>query len=592
MHLPVPGQELEKRDIKEFWQKLISPWCRTFPKSLGCPTPETPTPEPEPTPTTPAPTDPPLQAPVVPVPAPVPTTPAPDTEKPPVNNTPVTNPVKTPVDNSPVEDPPKDNAPGNPGGGGSGSGNGPGSGPGSGSGNGSGNGAGSGSGSGSGSPSGPSPGVGQGPGSGSGSSPSQGSSPGTGSESGTPSSGSGSASPTPGNSNSGSGSSGNGNSGSNNSAGNNNQGTAPAATTEPPKAFPSTAGNALLAVDGTQAGQNDVTQKGASSSAGGGFVAGSGDYTSTDEFGYGYHGEVDQNSGGIRGPASGTGTSGGSGGTGPGSGGDSPSDSKGASPMVGIIGAIVSLLVVLLILIALLYRYRRTRRVQAFLTKCTPFKIAPYTKKEKKRSSMGNGLLFSDVGDAADSAMYEKRGSLNYGTTTTTTTTNLPVAAASSVTHPTPAAAPPLRLDSPPLLDLSLMDKRASSPTSQLLIDFSPLTPGLPTVPSPTIPRRSSQDSIGAASIASSGVFSPSLISWPMPPSTAPSIAATSRPTTAQWPPLQPESVPAVPPVVLSQTSAPSRPTTGGSHRYSLMPTIKPSQPALPSNWVKPKGWD
>lgn len=48
---------LEKRTIKEFFDKLFSPWCKAFPKSLGCPKPEEPvetppaaTPAPEPAP--------------------------------------------------------------------------------------------------------------------------------------------------------------------------------------------------------------------------------------------------------------------------------------------------------------------------------------------------------------------------------------------------------------------------------------------------------------------------------------------------------------------------------------------------------------
>lgn len=90
-------------------------------------------------------------------------------------------------------------------------------------------------------------------------------------------------------------------------------------------------------MDGTQDGQNQVTQKGADSATGGGYVPGS-DYTSTDEFGYTYHGELDQNSGGVRG-TSGTGTNNDSN---PGSNDNTNNpNEKGSSPMIGIIGAIV-----------------------------------------------------------------------------------------------------------------------------------------------------------------------------------------------------------------------------------------------------------
>jgi hypothetical protein len=67
------------------------------------------------------------------------------------------------------------------------------------------------------------------------------------------------------------------------------------------------------------------------------------------------------------------------------------------------------------VLLALfLYRYRHRRRVQAFLTKYTPFKVAPYTDLERKRSSLGAGLLFTD-GCHGDALMTEKRGTVDYG---------------------------------------------------------------------------------------------------------------------------------------------------------------------------------
>jgi hypothetical protein len=216
----------------------------------------------------------------------------------------------------------------------------------------------------------------------------------------------------------------------------------------------------------------------------------------------------------------------------------------------------------LVLLALLLYRYRHKRRVQAFLHKFTPFKVSPYTDLEKKRSSMGAGLLFTD-GSHGDVLMHEKRSSLGYGTI-------LPA----PVTHPDPAAARPERTDGPAPLITALPNRRPGSPISPF--DVSPLSSGFPQSPPPTVPRRSSQDSIGGISIASSGIFSPSLLSWPMPPSAAPSIG-TSPPASshgnladlaAKYKPLEP--------------TKPMTPTA----------SMAAAKPATPSNWKKPPGWD
>ncbi|KXX80200.1 hypothetical protein MMYC01_204255 [Madurella mycetomatis] len=223
------------------------------------------------------------------------------------------------------------------------------------------------------------------------------------------------------------------------------------------------------------------------------------------------------------------------------------------SSLGGIIGGIIAILVVLFVLAALIYRYRRTRHVQAFLRKFTPFKISPYTKSEKKRSSMGAGLLFTD-GLLGDALMNEKRSTVGYGTT-------LPP----PVTHPNPAMARPERPDGPPVINTVVANNRASTPISPCLIDVSPLSPGFPMSPPPTVAKRSSQDSLGGVSIASSGIFSPSLLSWPMPPSEAPSTT-TSRP--------------------------PSPHGAEMAARYPPMPPLKPMTPLSPSNWQKPPNWD
>lgn len=76
---------LEKRTIKEFFDKLFSPWCKAFPKSLGCPKPEEPMEEAPPA-TTPTPT---------PAPAPVATQPPAVVAPPPAETKPTSPPVVT-----------------------------------------------------------------------------------------------------------------------------------------------------------------------------------------------------------------------------------------------------------------------------------------------------------------------------------------------------------------------------------------------------------------------------------------------------------------------------------------------------------------
>jgi hypothetical protein len=244
---------------------------------------------------------------------------------------------------------------------------------------------------------------------------------------------------------------------------------------------------------------------------------------------------------------------------------------------------------ILVLLALLLYRYRRTRRVQAFLAKCTPFKVAPYSDLEKQRSSMGADLLFTDGhhGDVFLSS-NEKRHSLGYGT----------ILPPPPVTQPDRTASRPLeRPDGPlpaPLITAALprSQQRPGSPMSPF--DVSPMSPGFPQSPPPTVgPRRSSQDSLGGISIASSGIFSPSLLSWPMPPSTGTSPPSTSHANhsssnshgtnnnTNNLAELQAKYKPLTP----------SRPTTGGNGGVVAKP-MTPVTPASPSNWKKPPGWD
>lgn len=211
-----------------------------------------------------------------------------------------------------------------------------------------------------------------------------------------------------------------------------------------------------------------------------------------------------------------------------------------------------------MILMALLYKYRKHRRVQTILIKFTPFPISPYTKSEKKRSSMGAGLLFWDERDPNEAAMAEKRQSQpNYGSV-------LPP----PVTQPSPTTAPlSQRREGPPVLEIALgKNSRPETPQGDRVV--SPLSTGFPRTPSPTMPSpRSSVSSVGALSIASSGVLSPSLFSWPMPPSTPGSMV--SPPTSSH-----------------GQVSA----TADKTARYIPVPGRSP-QPAQPSNWQRPANW-
>lgn len=223
------------------------------------------------------------------------------------------------------------------------------------------------------------------------------------------------------------------------------------------------------------------------------------------------------------------------------------------------------MLVLLLVLLALLlYRNRHKRRVQAFLTKFTPFKMSGYTDLDRKRSSMGGGLLFTD-GYHGDALMNEKRSSLGYGT-------GLPP----PVTHPNPATTRPERPDGPPQLITTFGNRRPGSPISPF--EVSPLSANFPQSPPPTVPRRSSQDSLGGISIASSGIFSPSLLSWPMPPSGAPSVTTSPPPTSHGN--------------QLAELAAKYQPMTPTKPMTPTGNFMAPSQPATPSNWQKPPGWD
>lgn len=196
----------------------------------------------------------------------------------------------------------------------------------------------------------------------------------------------------------------------------------------------------------------------------------------------------------------------------------------------------------------MLYRYRRKPRVQAFLTKFTPFKISPYTRAERDRSSIGAGLLFTD-GCHGDALMTEKTHTLGYGTI-------LP-------TEPDRTAARPERGDALPPIITTFAHNRSCSPTSPF--EVSPLSVTFPRSPAPAVPRRSSQESLGGASIASSGIFSASMLSFPMPPSSAPSFHNSPPPTSHD-----PFADPAL--------------------RYHQ--PVQSSKPATPSNWKKPEGWD
>ncbi|KAK0611730.1 hypothetical protein B0T14DRAFT_334356 [Immersiella caudata] len=134
------------------------------------------------------------------------------------------------------------------------------------------------------------------------------------------------------------------------------------------------------------------------------------------------------------------------------------------------------------------------------------------------------------------------------------------------VTLPNPTAAPlSKRSDGPPVLNLTLSN--SNRPETPPLGDFvvSPMSANFPRSPSPTFPSpRNSQGSLGGVSIASSGVISPSLFSWPMPPSTAGSIA--SPPVTSHGP-------------------------TASTDRTARFKSMASPQPAPPSNWKRPDNW-
>ncbi|KAK0630501.1 hypothetical protein B0T17DRAFT_490190 [Bombardia bombarda] len=187
---------------------------------------------------------------------------------------------------------------------------------------------------------------------------------------------------------------------------------------------------------------------------------------------------------------------------------------------------------------------------------------------------MGAGLLFGGGGgggdDHDDGAHYdEKRTTLNYGSI-------LP----SPVTHPNPTVArSPKHADGPLVLDVGVANGR-TTPDS-LFNDPSPMSPFFPKSPSPVMQHnpRSSQDSLGAVSIASSGVFSPSMISWPMPPSTAPSIKTTTSPPTTSHGLSPIVSYEPMPPVKSVKPVTPRTPKS-------------PMGPLPPSNWEKPPGWE
>ncbi len=279
-----------------------------------------------------------------------------------------------------------------------------------------------------------------------------------------------------------------------------------------------------------------------------------------------------------------------------------------------------AVVVILLLLLALLlYKYRYKRRVQIFLARFTPFKMAPYTQLEKKRSSIGQDLLYTD-GRHGASLVTEKRISsvLTAPATRISPPFNatLPLSPPYNATQPlsppfnatrplsppfnatrplcppfnaTPPLCPPYNATRPlsppfnttrplsppfhatPPLALPTSTK---PPTLTLPIQVSPPTSPLPQLPAPTatnplhrrtstdslistassdvfslshLPtthaaaaRRVSQDSVTSnVSVASSGVFSPSMLSWGgMPPplstpaSRAASTAASSPPPT------------------------------------------------------------
>ena len=199
--------------------------------------------------------------------------------------------------------------------------------------------------------------------------------------------------------------------------------------------------------------------------------------------------------------------------------------------------AVVAFLLVLVAL--LLYKYRYKRHVQAFLGKLGPSWISPSTKWAAKRSSIGADLLLAN-GCHADRLMNDKWSS------------NLPT----QVTYLDSAASRPESIEILSSFHITALGNRKRSSRGGLFY-VSPLSMGFPQTPPTTVPCRS-QESLESVSItssdvlmspflqtvhdrsgreslisiASSGIFSRSLLSWPAPPSAAPSIGASPPPTT------------------------------------------------------------
>lgn len=251
------------------------------------------------------------------------------------------------------------------------------------------------------------------------------------------------------------------------------------------------------------------------------------------------------------------------------------------------------MVLLLLLLSLLLYKYRYKSRVQAFFARFAPFRRAPYTQMEKKRSSISEGLLVSHYSDGdslmasnrssallaatsthdshGDSFMASNRSSAIFTATSThashrdslmTSNRSIALLAATSTPQLVPVATTtvsnrcisplqvsPLSLTFPPSprLTASLCARRTS--LDSLLSTASAGSSGLfphSRLPLSThnnhnnhngISRRWSQDSQNSGvSIASSGISSPSLRSWPMPPQSssprAVSVAAASPPAT------------------------------------------------------------
>ncbi|KAK1781435.1 hypothetical protein QBC45DRAFT_321156 [Copromyces sp. CBS 386.78] len=272
----------------------------------------------------------------------------------------------------------------------------------------------------------------------------------------------------------------------------------------------------------------------------------------------------------------------------------------------GIAGGVVTIVILFVILFALLFKYRRTACVQNFLIKYTPFRVAAYTKRDKKRSSMGKGLLYEDEPSSPTSPTTQEKGkAINYGTI-------LPA----PVTQPSPTAqrSPTKATHAPPAIDTTpsagvsgASVKTPRSPRSPTpdgyrdsMFERSPtgMSDYFPQPPSPTHSNhsdrdaRNSVDSLGGVSIASSGIFSESMMSWPMaPPSTADSATMSTRASppntsysqaTNPFQPLQP---------------LPPMPVPGGSQRQSVLGLTRQPSPkegeAGPSNWrdSRPDSW-